>query len=435
MKTSKSKVTQFLAAIALCCALIIGNLFVPGSAVEAATKKTTISATSMTIPVGKLDSKVYWNDSPWERSNGQKLTVKNAVKGATYQYTSSNTKVVTINKNGGYLTGAKAGSATITVTQTYKKKKTTIGKCKVTVKNASLAVSSYGNEFSVGDGGFDLLSLYGYSDPLFNIAYRNPKATYTLTSNSKDFSVKEVKYNAATAKEVTDYKEYQEILENFIGDGYFYGYQYTAKKAGTYKITVKETYNKTTRTLGTFTVVIKDVSITEPKVELLLGNYMNVFDLISYEEADKVYYFNIKDYDEANLDNNAVDLIEYDSYLYLYANKVGTAEVIITEDSENGPVVGSVTVNVAEAPCQSITLESQEYTAYVGDEYFSIYYELNPWDTTDKVTIESDNPEVLKIEYDEEYEFWEYTPLKAGEANVTIKCGSQTAVCKVIVEK
>jgi hypothetical protein len=434
MKTSKIKLIQFLVAMALCCTFIIGNLFVSGSLVEAATKKTAISTTSMTIPVGKLDSKVYWNGNPWERSNGQKLTVKNTIKGATYQFTSSNTKVVTISKNGGYLTGTKAGSATITVTQTYKKKKTTIGKCKVTVKNASLTVSNYGNEFPIGDGGFDLSSYYGYSDPLFNIAYRNPKATYTLTSSSNDFSVKEVKYDASKAKTVTDSKEYQEVLQNFIGDGYFYGYQYSAKKAGTYTITVKETYNKNTRTLGSFKVVIEDTSIAEAKVDMLLGDSLNCFNLISYPKANSLYYFSVKGFDEANVDNNVIGIVQGESELYIKANKVGTAEVTVIEGSENGTVIGTVTIAVAEAPCQSITLESQEYTTYV-DDYFYIDYELDPWDTTDKVTIESNNPEVLKVEYNEEYQSWTYSPLKVGEANVTIKCGNQSAVCKVVVEE
>lgn len=49
------------------------------------------------------------------------------------------------------------------------------------------------------------------------------------------------------------------------------------------------------------------------------------------------------------------------------------------------------------------------------------------------MTIESDNPSVLKVEYDEYSEEWVYTPLKAGKANVTIKCGSKSATCKVVV--
>lgn len=433
MKTPKIIVTRLLVLMALCTALLAGNLLIPNTTAEAATKKTSISATKMTIPIGKMDSKVYWNINSYELSNAQKLTVNNKVKGATYKFTSSNTKVVKISKDGGYLTGLKAGSATITCTQTYKNKNTTVGKCSVTVNSAAITTSEYDNVFAVGNGGYDLSYYYVGLDPLFNITYRNLNATYTLTSDSKDFSIKEIKYDASTVKDINVSEEYQTVIKDYIGDRYIYGYQFTAKKAGTYTITVKETFNKKTKTMGSFKVEIKDTSIAESNVDLLLGNYLNVFSLLNYTK-DTYYYFNIENYDETNPENNVLDLIQNESVLYLYANKTGTAEVTVREGSEQGTVIGTVTIVVAEAPCQSITVE-EEYTAYVNDEYFSIYYELEPWDTTDKVTIESDNPEVLKVEYDEEYGYWQYSPLKAGEANITIKCGTQSVVCKVVVQE
>lgn len=434
MKKSKTNVTRLLVLMALCCAVMVGNLFIPGFIAEAATKKTAISATEMTIPVGKMDSKVYWNKNIWELSNAEKLTVKNTVKGATYQFTSSNTKVVTISKDGGYLTGIKEGSATITCTQTYKNKKTTIGKCKVTVEKASVVTSEYNNVFPVGSGGFDLNDYYSSSDILFNITYRNPKATYTLTSDSKNFSIKAIKNDASKAKEVSEWEEYQTVLKDFIGKRYFYGYQYTAKKAGTYTITVKETYNKKTKTLGTFKVDIKDTSISEPEMNLLLGDNQNVLGLINYTKKDTSYYFNLNGYDKTNPDNNVLQLKQKGSDLYIYANKTGTAEVTVREGTEQGAIIGTVTIVVSEAPCENLYLDSEEYTTSV-DDYFYIYYNVEPWDTTDKVSIESDNPDVLKVEYNQENESWDYTPLKVGEANITIKCGNQSVVCKVVVEE
>lgn len=431
MKRPKMKVTRLLVFMALCCALMVGSLLLPSPTAEAATK-ATISSTKMTVPVGKMDSKVYWNISSWEISNAQKLTVKNKVKGATYQFVSSNSKVVKVDKAGGYITGVKAGSATITCTQTYKTKKTTVGKCVVTVKNATL--TSYEGEFPIGDNGYDIIHSFASMDPLFYIGYRNPDATYTVTSDSKNLTMKEVKYDASKVEDLTDSAEYQEVLTDFIGKKYFYGYQFTAKKAGTYTITVKETYNKKTKTLGTFKIVIKDATIAAQETKLLLGSYLDVFKLINFARTDILYYFDIVNYDVTNEENNVLDFEEYGDYLYLYGNKTGTAEVTIREGSEDGPVLGTVTIVVAEVPCESITLEYEEYTAYV-DGYLYIDYELNPWDTTDKVTIESDNPEVLKVEYDEEYEYWAYTPLKVGEANITIKCGNQSVVCKVTVEE
>ena len=434
MKEPKFRITRLLLLMGLCCTLLAGSILTTSPVAEAATKKAAVSSSQMTIPIGKLDGKVYWNTSSWELSNAQKLTVKNAVKGATYQFTSSNIKVVTIGKTGGFLTGVKAGSATITCTQTYKGTKTTVGKCKVTVKSAALTVSDYGNEFPVGSNGFDLYDYYASYDSLFSVTYRNPKASYVLTSDNDNFSIKEVKNDAAMAKKVTDNAEYQSILKDFIGSRYFYGYEFSAKKAGTYTVTVKETYNKKTRSLGSFKVVIKDTGISLAQQELLLGNSMNVMNLLNYAKENTQYYFEIKDYDKTNPENNVLSLSQDGNDLYLFANKVGTAEVTVKEGSEQGAVIGTVTFKVTEAPCQSITPESKEYTTYVGGDFY-IYYELEPWETTDQVTIESDNPDVLKVEYNQEMRSYVYTPLKAGEANVTIKCGSQSATCKVVVEE
>lgn len=433
MENRNMKFARLLVILALCCALIAGNFVMPSVVAEAATKKTAISATSMNIPVGKMESKVYWNKNIYELSNAQKLSVKNAVKGATYQFTSSDTKIVKVSKDGGYLTGVKAGTATITCTQTYKSKKTTVGKCKVTVKNAALEISEYGNEFAIGSYGYNLSGYYAGLESLFSITYRNPDASYTLASSDKNLSIKEIKYDASKAKDVSDNKDYQQVLKDYIGKAYFYGYEFTAKKAGTYTITVKETFNKKTKTVGSFKIVVKATSISDSKVDLLLGNDLNVFNLLSFPKQDTAYYFSINNYDEKNTENNPVTLVGNGSELYLYANKTGTAEVTVRENSEQGTVIGTVKVTVSDAPCESITVDS-EYTTYVGD-YFNIYYELEPWDTTDKVTVESDNTKVLKAEYNEEYEEWEYTPLEVGEANITIKCGDQSVVCKVIVEE
>ncbi len=433
MEKQKFKLAKVLVLVALCCALVVGNFAMPSMVAEAATKKTAVSATTMTIPVGKMDSKVYWNKNIYEVSNAQKLTVKNTVKGATYQFTSSDTKVVKVSKDGGFLTGVKAGTATITCTQTYKNKKTTIGKCKVTVKSSALAVREYGNEFAIGTYGYNLSDYFACEEPLFSITHRNPNASYSYTSNDKNLTIKEIKYDASKAKDVSNNKEYQEVLTNYIGKAYFYGYEFTAKKAGTYTITVKETYNKKTRTVGSFKIVVKDTSISQSKVDLLLDKEENVFNLLSYPKQNTLYHFSFKNYDEVNKENNPVMLVEYGEYLVIYGNKTGTAELIIRENSDKGAVIGTVEITVYEVPCESITVDS-EYTTYVDDD-FSIYYELEPWDTTDKISIESDNPEVLKVKYNEDYEEWEYTPLKVGEANVTIKCGNQSVVCKVIVEE
>lgn len=62
-----------------------------------------------------------------------KIEINNKKDKATYSYKSSNTKVATVNKSG-TVTGKKAGTAAITVTETYNKKKTEVGKLQVTVQ-------------------------------------------------------------------------------------------------------------------------------------------------------------------------------------------------------------------------------------------------------------------------------------------------------------
>lgn len=400
-------------------------IYQPGVA-EAATKKPSIAKT-MTIPIGKLDSKVCWNKNSYEIEKAKKLTVKNKVKGATYTFKSSNTKIAQIDKKGGYLTGIKDGSATITCTQKYKNKTSTIGKCKVTVKKAAIELYEYDDmEFAVGSNDYKLYAHYAALEPIYQITYRNPKATYKLTSDSKDFSIKEVKFNAKSAKDVTKDPAFIEELERFMGDNYFYGYEFTAKKAGTYKVTVKETYNKKTTSLGSFKVVVKDTSLADTDVEMILGDSIYLNSLLLHQNAYKMYYCIIEDFDSDNKENNPLVIRDYSDSVTFYANKAGTAKVSIREGSEDGVLLGTVNFVITEVPCQKIEVQKDEYTVYEGKDYFGIYFRLDPWNTTDKVTVTSDNPDVINVTNDNEYGDWEYKVGKVGKATITISCGEQS---------
>lgn len=435
MKNQRFQSTRILMLLVLCCLFIVEILFMPTTTVEASTKVASIPK-EMIIPIGKMDSKVCWNKNSYEIVTAEKLSVQNKVKGATYTFSSSDTKVVTINKDGGYLTGLKAGTATITCTQTNKNKKTTVGKCKVTVKKPALKIDKdVENIYPVGSGKYDLLYYYSAIDPLYHIEYRNQNATYSLTSDSKNLTIKEVKCDASTAKDATSWEEFVGELKQYIGNRYFYGYEFTAKKAGTYTITVKETLNKKTVTLGSFQIVIKDACLAFSNVDLALGNSLNVYSMVDYRKANTEYYYTIEDYDKTNIENNPVVLYQDENDLIIYGNKVGTAKVNVREGSEKGRLIGTVTIVVDEVHCKEIVLDETEYTTYVDDDYFNIYFDLEPWDTTDKVTITSDNPEVLEVKYNEEDRRWRYKVLEAGSANVTIQCGNQSVVCKVTVEE
>ena len=145
-----------------------------------------------------------------------------------------------------------------------------------------------------------------------------------------------------------------------------------------------------------------------------------------------MYFFTIEDYDESKPENNVISLIRDDESLVISGQVPGTAKVTVREGSNTGTVIGTMNVKVYLPLCEDIVLESNEVTTYVGDVLFLVYFALEPYDTTDIVTIETDAPEILKVEYDE-YQGWVYNPLKAGTANVTIKCGDKTAVCEVTI--
>ena len=158
-----------------------------------AAKKATLSETKKTIGVG-----TYGEDNFYLHKAKTKycVTVKNAQKGAAYAFVSSNKKVVTVKKSGtkGYLTGVKAGTATVTVKQTLKGKTVTVGKCKVTVKNATVSATENANE-TLGMG--DNVQIGGAErDAICYIKYLNPDATYTYKSNDSNLKMTQVKADA-----------------------------------------------------------------------------------------------------------------------------------------------------------------------------------------------------------------------------------------------
>lgn len=218
-------------------ALVMLIILVPATSAEAAAKKPAISAKSMSIPVGKLSNKTEWfyhKNYTDAYHKGEKLTVKNKVKGAKYTFTSGNSKVAAIAKEGGYLTGVKPGSATITCTQTLKGKKTVVGKCKVTVVKSSVDRGCLPEEFMLGKGTYDP----GYTG--FLLRYRNPQAKYTFTADKKGLTVKERKYTQAQNQAFARKGEYDKIRP--ICGSYAYLQEVTATQPGTYTVTVNRIF-------------------------------------------------------------------------------------------------------------------------------------------------------------------------------------------------
>ncbi|MDD7642434.1 MAG: Ig-like domain-containing protein [bacterium] len=311
-----------------------------GLEVQAAAKPS-LSETKKVIAIGTYGYAGETTPAFSERLGKYSIHVQNSKKGATYTFTSSNKKVATVkaSKTTGYLTGIKAGTTTITVKQKLKGKTTTVGTCKVTVKNATVKASAETSKelLSVGTG------TWFYSDgtePICVIENMNPKATYTFVSNSKDFRMS------------------QKLMSMPVwgDDFYVYAQTYTAKKAGTYTVTVKETYKKKTKTLGKIKVKVHDNGLREDNVTLPVGGDLNLQDLLKYYNGGWVVDCDEEDIlEEGEPDWNGNPTVR--------AIKPGTAKLKFSykdfEENKLGEQFGVCTVTVVEVKVADIRLEEE----------------------------------------------------------------------------
>ena len=383
--------------LALCLVLLVTITLSAGiySPVEAAAKPS-IEA-EMTIGTGSL----VGNYDYYSVEDGKyDLLVFDAVKGATYTFTSSNSKVVSVKASGtkAFLTGLKAGTATITVNQKLKGKTTKVGTCKVTVKNAivhqdSIPVlplgTSYGNE------------------PL-EFSYRNNSATYTYVSNSKNFSMKE-------------------NIKKFDGMN-FISHSFTAKEPGTYTITVKETYNKITRTVGTIKYTVKKATV-ESESEIDLGDSTWVFALINNYRTD-VYYYILPE------DNGVLETYTNGDSVYLKGKKVGTANVKVYENAQSADeskLLGTCKVTVKEVVLVDLDLDFDDTEVYVDDDPIEFSVDKRPSNALEEIIVTSSNPDVATVSGLDEDGNGTITPVSAGTTEIKITCGNITKTQTITV--
>lgn len=312
MKLSKKSVLIPIILMCLAISPIIG-LGLSVKQVQAAVKPK-LNKTSMTIPVGKLKKGVSWFNSDGGYEEAVALTVKNKQKGASYTFTSSDTKIVKISKNGGYLTGVKKGKATITCKESYNGKTTVVGTCKVTVKEAGLI--DRGADVTLGSGlinvdYFDMYMIENIQLP-YTLTYQNPDATYTVKSDSKDLTFTETKLT-------------KEEEKNYISEK---PYRYEAKKAGKYTLTVVETYNKKTRNVGKCTLTVHDVEVLRETNEIEVNERLNLFIPITYYKRDMQYEFVIDGYNASKPDKN---IVKKEDDEYIVGLKPGKVKVKVYE--------------------------------------------------------------------------------------------------------
>lgn len=331
-----------------------------------ASKKAVLSSKSMVIGVGtyKMQGNTWKEKDDFYRNV---LIVENAKKNASYSFTSKNKKVATVKNNGTkcYITGVKAGKTTITCYQTLNGKKTAAGSCKVEVKNSS--ISDYGNGNYEREGDPDAVHVAiaenMYMDwnggSTFNFAYMNAQATYQCVVDKPGLSF-------AVRKENVPYKDDMKWIQPY----------YTATKAGTYTVTVKETYKKKTRTAGKVKFVVHAPE-AEKNRDMAVGDTLNPFILVFY--PPKGLSIDGDGFDIADANNGQAVYVDDD--FVLHAVKEGTAVVKLyvwdSEKEELGEYIGSCTVTVKGAKVKEVyEKELRSYDGEYDKESINIAYEL-----------------------------------------------------------
>ncbi len=385
-KVQGKRISMIVVSMLLITSLILSTGMTT-NVIQAAVKPSI--ATTMKIGTGSIvgDYDFYpKNDGKYV------LSVSNAVKNVTYSFISSDTKILTVKASGSkvYLTGVKAGTATITCNQKLNRKTTKVGTCKVTVVNSTV-YQDFAPELPLGTGFTEVIEF----------ANRNNDATYTFISNSKDFSMKETK----------------KIFEDMC----FISYPYTAKAVGTYTVTVNETYNKRTRAVGKIKFIVKKATVT-PEETIEQGSDINAYDLISKYRTDVNYVFESENCDivQISVEPNTTNLV---------GKKAGTTKINIYEDAkapDKSKLIGTCTITVKEVVLESLDCNFDETNAYVGDEPISVEVSKEPVHAPGIITVTSSNPKVATVSSIDEDGIFEVTPVSSGTTTITITCGTIT---------
>lgn len=395
MKEIKNKsILKFLTSTILITALVL--LTLSTASISQAASKPSIDS-KYTMGTGSI----WGDDTYYSKNDKYTLDVKNPVKKATYSFTSSNNKVVTVKTSGtkAYLTGVKAGTATITCNQKLNGKTTKVGTCKVTVQNAT-----FNQEIEVLPVGKSSFKSIWY-------VKRNNNATYTFTSNSKDLTIKETVESS-----------------DFMGpDMYFISQTFNAKKAGTYTVTIKETYNKVTRTVGKVKYTVKNANVYK-ETTMEEGEVIGAFSLIDNARHDVPYLF-VSD------DNKIVESYTIDDGFYIKANKAGTATIKIYENAKSvdeSKLIGTCKITVNEVVLEAFEVYFSDTATYVGGDDIEVEAYKEPSHAPGIITISSSNNKVATVKIDEEG-YGIITPVGAGTTTITVACGEFTETKTITV--
>lgn len=231
------------------------------------------------------------------------LNIVDASEKANYTFQSSNKKIVTVDKESGWLNDVSKGSAYITVTETLNGVSRELGKVKVTVVGTSLD-----QECKVGFSGKD-----SSADIQIPINYQNYRAKYSYKSS-----------DPAT------------VGVNEYGNIY-------SKKFGSAYVSVTEKYKGKTTYLGKIKVKVVKAQPRYPSLQILLAENPEFFDnLISYRDVRKSYEFISSDKNIAIAEGNFGE--------YVYGLNHGTTKINIYEVYQGSKrKIGYTTIKVVPA--------------------------------------------------------------------------------------
>lgn len=300
-------------------------------------------------------------------------------------WSSSNTDVVTVDKNGN-VTAIKAGTATITVT-------TKDGKYKA---EAEVTVQT------------DVVNVKGVS---------LDKTSLNLKVNETSTLKATVKPSDATNKSVT-WSSSDSNVASVDNNG-----KVTAKAAGTATITVttKDGNYKATCKVTVTSIKVTGITLDKTSFEINVGSETTLTATIKPSDAtNKGVTWLSSDSSVASVDENGK----------VTAKKAGTATITVT--TKDGSFKAECEVTVTNISVTGVSLNKTSMSLYI-DEEDTLTATVNPSNATNKdVTWSSSDSSVASVDNS-----GKVTARKAGTATITVTTtdGSKTATCTVTVSE
>lgn len=343
-----------------------------------------------------------------------RLVVQGFHPDAKYSFSTKDTSILSVKTEGpyGYLTGKKAGTATVTCKQTYQGKTTTVGSIQIQVVEP-LDKKDLEKEWTYSLGRYRVMSI---------IPYPKTGATYTFHTNKEGLTIKQ-------DAELEFYSVASDIVN--------------ATKIGTYQVTIKETYKGKTTNLGRYTVsVVKDKNNYETRTEVtygageLLEAYSLVKDCIEpitfHLDYDKNYF--IVDRSQSNKNTRLIPIKTGDTIITVsrYTDTLSTPEKY--------EKIGEVTVHIVEKELEQLETKTDEIPMYVGQtlEWGEIRDELivSPSQGVDTeyvlFNLEATNKNMLSFQRNGSPGM-DMTALQEGTTTITIQGNNKCVKLKVVV--